>query len=32
MEELIFHGLQEAPWPEDQDPRINQNMETILNQ
>ena len=32
MENLIFHGLQEAPWPEDQDPRINQNMETILNQ
>ena len=32
MEDLIFHGLQEAPWPEDQDPRINQNMETILNQ
>ena len=32
MEELIFHGLQEAPWPEDRDPKINQNMETILNQ
>ena len=31
MEQLIFHDLEEAPWPEDHDDIVTKNMETALN-
>ena len=31
MGKFINKEIQEAPWPEDHDPRINQGMQTVLN-
>ena len=31
LDHLVFHDLQEAPWPEDHDPKINHNMQTATN-